>query len=80
MDLREFFTPQVTAANWTEAASNQIPYLGSGLFPARKKAGLDLSWLKGSKGLPVSLMPSAFDTKATYRDRIGFEKIGRAHV
>lgn len=75
MDLREFFTPQVTAANWTEAASNQIPYLGSGLFPARKKAGLDLSWLKGSKGLPVSLMPSAFDTKATYRDRIGFEKL-----
>lgn len=75
MDLREFFTPQATAANWTEAASNQIPYLGSGLFPARKKAGLDLSWLKGSKGLPVSLMPSAFDTKATYRDRIGFEKL-----
>lgn len=75
MDLREFFTPQAIAANWTEAASNQIPYLGAGLFPARKKAGLDLSWLKGSKGLPVSLMPSAFDTKATYRDRIGFEKL-----
>lgn len=75
MDLREFFTPQAIAANWTEAASNQIPYLGSGLFPARKKAGLDLSWLKGSKGLPVSLMPSAFDAKATYRDRIGFEKL-----
>lgn len=75
MDLREFFTPQTIAANWTEVASNSIPYLGTGLFPARKKAGLDLSWLKGSKGLPVSLMPSAFDTKATYRDRIGFEKL-----
>lgn len=75
MDLREFFTPAAIASNWEEVASNQIPYLGTGLFPARKKAGLDLSWLKGSKGLPVSLMPSAFDAKATFRDRIGFEKL-----
>ena len=75
MDLREIFTPAAVAANWTEVASNQIPYLGATLFPARKKAGLDLSWLKGSRGLPVSLMPSAFDAKATFRDRIGFEKL-----
>ena len=75
MDLREIFTPAAVAANWTEGASNQIPYLGATLFPARKKAGLDLSWLKGSRGLPVSLMPSAFDAKATFRDRIGFEKL-----
>ena len=75
MDLREVFTPAAIAANWTEVASNQIPYLGATLFPARKKAGLDLSWLKGSRGLPVSLMPSTFDAKATFRDRIGFEKL-----
>lgn len=75
MNLREFFTPDAIAAQWNEAASNRVPYLGTGLFPARKKAGLDLSWLKGSKGLPVSLMPSAFDAKATFRDRIGFEKL-----
>ena len=75
MDLREIFTPAAIAANWIEVASNQIPYLGATLFPARKKAGLDLSWLKGSRGLPVSLMPSAFDAKATFRDRIGFEKL-----
>lgn len=75
MDLREFFTPAAIAANWNEVASNQIPYLGRGLFPSRKKAGLDLSWIKGSKGTPVSLMPSAFDAKATFRDRIGFEKL-----
>lgn len=73
MNLREYFTPAAVAANWTEVASNQIPYLGTGLFPARKKAGLDLRWLKGAKGLPVSLMPSAFDAKATFRDRIGVE-------
>lgn len=75
MDLREIFTPAAVAANWTEVASNQIPYLGATLFPARKKAGLDLAWLKGSRGLPVSLMPSAFDAKATFRDRIGFDKL-----
>ena len=75
MDLKSLFTPAAVAANWTETASNRIPYLGTGLFPARKKAGLDLSWLKGSRGLPVSLMPSAFDAKATFRDRIGLTKL-----
>jgi len=55
--------------------SNTIPYLGATLFPAKKQLGLDLSWIKGSRGLPVSLQPSAFDTKATLRDRIGFDKI-----
>ena len=75
LNLREFFTPAVIAAQWTEVASNYVDYIGPGLFPARKKAGLDLAWLKGSKGLPVSLMPSAFDAKATFRDRIGFSKL-----
>ncbi|WP_018306333.1 major capsid protein [Desulfitobacterium hafniense] len=55
--------------------SNTIPYLGATLFPSKKQLGLDLSWIKGSRGLPVSLQPSAFDTKATLRDRIGFQKI-----
>ena len=69
------FSPAAIGASWTENASNRIPYLGEGLFPARKQAGLDLKWIKGSKGIPVSLMPSAFDAKATFRDRIGVEKI-----
>lgn len=75
MDLKELFSPRAIAANWTEAYSNQIPYLGSGLFPSRKKAGLDLSWIKGHKGLPVSLAPSTFDSKARFRDRVKVEKI-----
>lgn len=75
MNIREFFTPVAIAANWTEVNSNAIPYLGQALFPAKKKAGLDLSWFKGNHGLPVSLMPSVFDAKATFRDRIGFEKL-----
>lgn len=75
MDFTNFFTPAAIAANYTEAASNQIPYLGSGLFPSKKKAGLDLAWIKGSRGLPVSLKPSAFDAKATFRDRVGVERL-----
>lgn len=55
--------------------SNAIPYLGATLFPAKKQLGLDLSWIKGSQGLPVALKPSAFDTKADVRDRIGVAKV-----
>ena len=75
MNLTELFTPKIIAANYTEAASNAIPYLGSGLFPSVKRAGLDLAWIKGHKGLPISLKPSAFDAKATFRDRIGVSKL-----
>lgn len=75
MNLRDFFEPAAIAAYWSEVQPNFQQYMGPALFPAKKKAGLDLSWLKGSKGLPVSLMPSAFDTKATFRDRIGFQKL-----
>ncbi len=75
MDLREVFQPMAIAAYYNEVASNRIPYLGRGLFTPAKRAGLDLSFYKGSKGLPVSLMPSAFDAKATFRDRIGFERL-----
>ena len=74
MDFKAFFTPAAIAANWTEVASNRIPYLGNALFGNKKKAGLDLAWIKGSRGLPISLMPSTFDAKATFRDRIGVSK------
>ena len=63
------------ATYWLGTASERIPYLGETLFPAKKQLGLDLSWIKGSRGLPVALMPSEFDTPATLRDRIGVEKI-----
>lgn len=71
----DYVTAKEIAAYWLEGASNRMPYLGATLFPGKKQLGLELSWLKGSKGLPVSLKPSAFDTKPTLRDRIGFTKI-----
>lgn len=73
MELSKVFNSKEIALNYTTAASNNIPYIGSGFFPAQKKAGLDLKWIKGHNGLPVSLMPSTFDAKATLRDRIGIQ-------
>lgn len=73
MDLNEIFTAEAIAANWTEAASNRLPYYGEGLFPANQKMGLDLKWILGNKGLPVSLAPSTFDAKSTLRDRVNVE-------
>lgn len=75
LNVRDYLTPAAIAARWTEPASNKADYVGLSLFPRRKKAGLDLRWFKGSGGLPVSLMPSTFDAKATFRDRPGFKML-----
>ena len=73
LNYADAFSPEIIAARWVEATSNRIPYVGEVLFPSDKKVGLDLSFLKGSKGLPISLMPSALDAMATFRDREGFQ-------
>ena len=73
MRLTDVFTAEAIALNYTNAASNSIPYLGTGFFPAKKKAGLDLKWIKGHNGLPVSLAPSNFDAKSKFRDRVGID-------
>lgn len=67
--------PQVITSKWTDPLSNTQPMIGSALFPAAHKTGLDLSWIKGKNDIPISLMPSAFDAKAKFRDRIGVTKI-----
>ena len=72
MRVIDVFNAASIASRWTGAASNRIPYLGTALFPARKKQGLDLKWIRGHKGLAVSLMPSNFDAKSTLRSREGF--------
>lgn len=72
MNIRDVYNAKAIALVQTEVASNRIPYLGEGLFPAKKKMGLDLKWVKTSKGLPVSLAPSNFDANSTIRSREGF--------
>lgn len=69
LTVKDILSAKSIALYYSEAGSNKIPYVGSALFPAKKKAGLDLKWFKNSKGLPVSLAPAAFDTKATIRSR-----------
>jgi len=66
--------PELTSY-WEERTQDQPPYLGEELFPADKKLGLRLDWIKGAKGLPVVLKPSAFDVGAVPRPRIGFDKL-----
>ncbi|MFJ7971314.1 major capsid protein [Psychrobacillus sp. NPDC096389] len=73
--IYDLVNAQNIATYYQNNPSNSIPYLGATLFPAKKQLGLDLSWIKGSKGLPVALEPSAFDAKANVRDRIGFSKV-----
>lgn len=73
LNLKEVFAPAAIAAYWTNDPTNAMPFASDALFPAQKKAGLDLKWIRGHKGVGVSLMPSAFDAKATFRTREGFK-------
>lgn len=73
----DYFTAKALAAyyNTRAAEQNSQPFLGEELFPARKKMGLNLKFIKGAKGLSTSLSLSAFDVKSTKKDRIGFEAV-----
>lgn len=73
MKITDVYSAKAVALVQTEVASNRKRYIGEGLFPAKKKMGLDLKWIKTSKGLPVSLSPSNFDAVSTLRSREGFK-------
>ena len=73
MKIIDVYSAKAVALVQTEVASNRKRYIGEGLFPAKKKMGLDLKWIKTSKGLPVSLSPSNFDAVSTLRSREGFK-------
>lgn len=74
MNIREAITAKAIALYNKTVGSNKIAYLGLDvLFTRKKKAGLDLKWIKTAKGLAVSLMPSKFDAKSTIRSREGFK-------
>lgn len=71
----EMVTAPEIAAYWETFTKDRPPYLGETLFPAQKKLGLDLKWIKGAQGLPVVLKPSAFDVNVVPRPRIGFDRM-----
>lgn len=41
------------------------------LFPKRNQNNLTLSWVQGQNPLPIAIQPSAYDTKASLRDKRG---------
>lgn len=77
MNLSGIFTAKSVAAFWNNfnAEANVQPYLGSTLFPAKKKIGLDLKWIIGEAGLPISLKATSFDALPEIRDRIAIQSI-----
>ncbi len=69
MLINQVVDSKAIALATSNVASNAIPYLGLNWFPEKKKMGLDLKWIKNSKGLPVALAPSNFDALPVLRAR-----------
>ena len=70
--IYDIFESKAIASYWSDINSHmQDPMIGTRFFPVAKQTGLELAWIKGKNNLPVALQPSAFDTKAPLRDRIG---------
>lgn len=75
MTIFDLITSSDIVAYWELATRDEPPYLGEELWPADKKLGLKLEWLKGSMSLPIVLKHSAFDAAAIPRPRIGFDRL-----
>ena len=73
MNVFELINPTTISMYWDSKKADQSTYLGEKLFPATKVIGLELSKIGGRDGVPVQLKASAFDTQATFRDRLGIE-------
>ena len=77
LQLKDAFTARALGIAWNnyKQSLGLPPYLGRSFFGTNKKVGLDLRFIKGSKGLPVALKASNFDAQAPLRDGIGFSDI-----
>lgn len=77
LSLKDAFTARALGIAWNnyKQSLGLPPYLGRSFFGTNKKEGLDLKFIKGSKGLPVALKASNFDAQAPLRDGIGFSDI-----
>ena len=77
LPLAEAFTARSLGVMWNnyEKTLGSAPYLGRQKFGTRKQDSLDLRFIKGKSGLPVSLKASNFDAQAELRDVGGFSDI-----
>lgn len=77
LPLREAFTARALGVLWNDykAKLGTGPYSGRMKFGTVKQDSLDLKFIKGKNGLPVSLKASNFDAQAPLRDVGGFSDI-----
>lgn len=77
LPLAEAFTARSLGVMWDnyKKTLGAAPYLGRQKFGTRKQESLDLRFIKGKSGLPVSLKASNFDAQAELRDVGGFSDI-----
>lgn len=77
LPLAEAFTARSLGVMWNnyQKTLGSSPYLGRQKFGTRKQDSLDLRFIKGKSGLPVSLKASNFDAQAELRDVGGFSDI-----
>lgn len=77
LPLAEAFTARSLGVMWNnyQKTLGTAPYLGRQKFGTRKQDSLDLRFIKGKNGLPVSLKASNFDAQAELRDVGGFSDI-----
>ena len=77
LPLAEAFTARSLGVMWDnyQKTLGVAPYLGRQKFGTRKQDSLDLRFIKGKSGLPVSLKASNFDAQAELRDVGGFSDI-----
>lgn len=71
--IKDEFKAANVAGYYTAASEGVDQTIGQKLFPVRKQQGLNLSFIKGAKNKPIVLRPSAFDVKATFRDRMSVQ-------
>lgn len=73
MLVESVINPKSIALRASRDRSNEIPFLGLKWFPARKRAGIDLKWIKTHKGVSPSLAPSNYDALPVIRARQGLQ-------
>lgn len=76
LQIWDYLNATALASYWVENPMDTGPYIGiDTLFGTDSKMGLNLSWIKGRKGVPVVLKTSAFDVEAVPRPRVGYTEL-----
>ena len=72
--LNSVMHPKEFVAYWENENQHQdSPYLGLTLFNTRRTNQLTVEQIKGKRGVPVVIQPSAYDARPTLREKIGIQ-------